>query len=150
MWKEEEKIMNNKPPVNAPVEKLKTNRGLIKFILLSAITFGIYGIVVMSVISTNINTIAGRYDGKKTTHYCLMAFVFSWLTLGIAPIVWSHKLSARIGAELTRRGRKYPFGAGSYWGWCVLGSLIGIGPLVYAHKLFRSMNLLCSHYNYYG
>ena len=142
--------MNNQPPVSPPVEKLKTNRGLIKFILLSIITFGIYGLVVMSVASTDINIIASRYDGKKTTHYCLMAFLFSWLTLGIAPIVWYHKISARMGAELARRGMKYRFGAGTFWGWCVLGSLIGIGPLVYTHKFLKSMNLLCSHYNYYG
>lgn len=143
--------MNNKPPVSPPAEKLKTNRGLIKFILLSAITFGIYGLVVMSVASSDINIIASRYDGKKTTHYCLMAFLFSWLTLGIAPFVWYHKISARMGAELKRRGMNYSFGAGSFWGWYILGSfLFGIGPLVYTHKFLKSMNLLCSHYNYYG
>lgn len=133
-----------------PVNKLKTNRGLIKLILLSMITFGIYGLVVMSAVSTDINTIASRYDGKKTTHYLLMAFLFSWLTLGIAPIVWNHKISARIGAELNRRGLNYRFGAGSFWGWCVLGSLIAVGPLVYTHKMLKSMNLLSSHYNVNG
>ena len=143
--------MNNRPPVSPPVEKLKTNRGLIKFILLSAITFGIYGLVVMSVASTDINIIANRNDGKKTTHYLLMAFLFSWLTLGIAPFVWYHKISARMGAELARRGMKYSFGAGTFWGWGILGSLLfGIGPLVYTHKFLKAMNLLCSHYNYYG
>ena len=52
-----------------PPAQLKTNRSLLKFILLSLITFGIYGIVVMSSISNDINLIAGRYDGKKTMHY---------------------------------------------------------------------------------
>ncbi len=32
----------------APVRQLNTNRGLLKFILLSIITLGIYGLVVMS------------------------------------------------------------------------------------------------------
>ena len=49
----------------APVVQLKTNRGLVKYILLSLITFGIYGLVVMSAVSTDINTIATRYDGKR-------------------------------------------------------------------------------------
>ena len=114
------------------------------------ITFGIYGLVVMSTISTDINEIASRYDGKKTTHFCLMAFLFSWLTFGISPIVWYHKISDRIGNELRRRGIFYGFSAGSFWGWCVLGSLIGIGPLVYMHKMFKAMNLLCGHYNVNG
>ena len=130
--------------------QLKTNRGLIKFILLSFITFGIYGLVVMSAVSTDINTIASRYDGKRTMHYCLIFFIFTGLTLGIAPIVWYHRVSARIGKELKRRSIAYSFGAGSYWGWNVLGSLIGIGPLVYLHKLLKAMNLLSADYNAKG
>ncbi len=134
----------------APVGQLKTNRGLIKFILLSIITFGIYPLVVMSVISTDINTIASRYDGRKTMHYCLVFFIFSWLTCGIVPLVWSHKISNRIGNELTRRGIAYSFGAGTLWGWGILGSLILVGPFIYTHKLLKSMNLLCAHYNVNG
>ena len=73
-----------------PGIRLNTNRSLIKYILLSLITFGIYGLVVMSGISEDINTIASRYDNKKTMHYCLIVFLFSWLTLGIAVLVWYH------------------------------------------------------------
>ena len=133
-----------------PIHQLKTNRGLLKYILLNMVTFGIYGLVVMSTISTDINEIASRYDGKKTTHFCLMAFLFSWLTFGISPIVWYHKISDRIGNELRRRGIMYDFGAGTFWGWNILGALIGVGPLVYMHKLFKAMNLLCGHYNVNG
>ena len=133
-----------------PVGKLKTNRGLLKFILLGAITFGIYPIVVMSGISSDINTAASRYDGKKTMHYCLLLFIFSWLTCGIAPIVWYHRISARIGTELQRRGIGYSFGAGSFWGWNVLGALIVVGPFIYIHKLCKAMNLISEHYNING
>ena len=127
--------------------QLNTNRSLIKFILLNLITFGIYGLLAMSYISIDINLITSKYDRKHTTHFLLMAFVFSWLTLGIAPFVWYHKLSSRIGYELLRRRIPYRFGAGSFWGWNILGALIGIGPLVYTHKLFTAMNLLSQSYN---
>ena len=137
-------------PSQAPVGQLKTNRGLLKFILLSLITFGIYGIVLFSSISTDINIIAGRYDGKKTMHYCLLVFLVGWLTAGIAFFVWYHRISARIGAELTRRGVYYRFGAGTYWLWGVLGTFILVGPLVYCHKLFKAMNMLSLHYNTHG
>ena len=133
-----------------PARKLKTNRGLIKLILLSIITFGIYPLVIMSSISSDINVIASRYDGKKTMHFCLLVFIFTGLTLGIAPIVWYHRISKRIGNELKRRGIAYSFGAGSFWGWSVLGSLIAIGPLVYTHKLFKAMNKLSADYNING
>lgn len=142
--------MENQATNYAPINKLKTNRGLLKLILLSLITFGIYPLVVMSVISTDINVIASRYDGKKSMHYCLLVFIFTGLTFGIAPIVWYHRISKRIGNELNRRGIAYSFGAGSFWGWNVLGALIGIGPLVYTHKLFKAMNLLCADYNVNG
>lgn len=135
---------------NAPTIQLATNRSLLKFVLLSVITLGIYGIVVMSKISTDINLIASKHDGKKTMHYCLVLFVFSWLTLGIVPLVWSHRISARIGQELTRRGIDYDFGASTFWLWNVLGSLIVVGPFVYTHKLLKSMNLLCEDYNKKG
>ena len=135
----------------APIAQLKTNRGLLKFILLSLITFGIYGLVVMSAVSTDINTIAQRYDGRKTMHFCLVAFIFSWLTCGIVPLVWYHNLSERIGNELGRRGIGYGFGAGTYWGWGFFGTfLFGIGPLVYTHKLLKAMNLLSADYNVNG
>lgn len=142
--------MANEVVNQAPAKKLKTNRGLIKFILLSIITFGIYPLVVMSVISTDINIIASRYDGKKTMHFCLLAFIFAGLTLGIAPLVWYHRISNRIGNELARRGISYSFNAGSFWLWNIVGSLIAIGPLVYTHKLFKAMNLLCADYNVNG
>ena len=71
---------NNTLPVSsAPAVQLKTNRSFIKYILLSLVTCGIYGIVSMSGISTDINLIASKYDGKKTMHFCLLFFVLQRL-----------------------------------------------------------------------
>ena len=92
---------------------LRTNRGLAKFFFLSLITFNIYGIVVMSHISTEINQIASKNDGKNTMHYCLVYFIFSWLTLGIVPLIWYNNISSRIGNELIRRKIPYQFNAGT-------------------------------------
>ena len=147
----EREVIYMEGQVTAPVAKLKTNRGMIKAILLSIITLGIYGIVFYSRLGEDLNQIASRYDGKKTMHYCLLCFLVGPITLGIGYIVWIHKLSARIGRELSRRGIGYSFGAGTYWGWGVLGSaLVGIGPFVYLHKLCKAMNLLCENYNVNG
>lgn len=135
---------------SAPVGQLKTNRSLVKFILLSIITLGIYSIVFYSSISNDINVIASRYDGKKTMHYCLLFFLVGPLTLGIGFIVWYHKISARIGNELHRRNISYNFDASTYWLWSVLGSMILVGPFVYLHKLATASNLLAEHYNVNG
>ena len=133
-----------------PVIPIRTDRGLAKFFFFSLLTFGIYGIVCMSNISTEINRIARR-DGKETTHFCLMYFVFSWLTFGIAPLVWYTRISGRIGTELCRRNIPYTFSESTFWGWCILGSLLfGIGPFVYVYKLMKAMNLLAADYNVNG
>lgn len=134
----------------APIGQLKTNKGLLKTILLGLITFGIYPLVVMSAVSNDINVVASRYDGKKTMHYCLLVFIVAPITCGIAGIVWSHKISNRIGNELRRRGIAYNFSATDFWLWNVLGSLIVIGPFVYLHKLFKAVNRMNAHYNING
>ena len=104
----------------APTIQLRTNRGLLKMILLSLITFGIYGLVVWCHLSEEINTVIHRY-------------------------------CSRLGNEVTRRGIDYRFGAGTFWGWGVLGSLLlGIGPLVFCHKLLKAANLMNESYNTYG
>lgn len=135
---------------NAPVGQLKTNKGLLKTILLSVITLGIYPLVVMSAVSNDINIVASRYDGKRTMHFCLLAFIVFPITMGIGGIVWYHRISDRIGNELKRRGVNYSFSAADYWLWSVLGSLIVIGPFVYMHKLFKAVNLMNAHYNQNG
>ena len=135
---------------NAPVGKLKTNKGLAKYIFLSLITFGIYGLVVMSSLSNDINIVASRYDGKKTMHYCLLYFIVAPITLGIAGIVWFHKISNRLGNELKRRNIAYNFSSADFWLWNVIGSIIIVGPFIYYHKLFKSANLICADYNIKG
>ena len=134
----------------APVGQLKTNKVLLKTILLSLITFGIYLLVVMSSVSDDINIVASRHDGKKTMHFCLLTFIFVPITFGIAGIVWFHKISNRIGAELKRRGVAYSFSAADYWLWNVLGKLIVVGPFIYLHKLFKAVNKMNAHYNING
>ena len=133
-----------------PAVPLATDFSLVKFFFLGIVTLGIYPIIIMSRVSTYINTIASRYDGKNTMHYCLVFFLFSWLTFGILPIIWYHNTSSRIGAELKRRGIRYSFGAGTFWLWDVLGAFIICGPFIYTHKLLTAMNLLASDYNIRG
>ena len=165
------------PPNRPPDKQLKTNRSLLRYILLSIVTFGIYHIVFFSRIVDDINTVASKHDGKKTMHYFfifmfyLLPFLISLITLrtsllpldwwGITIIiyfvvvitvtlVWFHRISNRIGTELKRRGIDYAFGARSFWLWHVLGALIIAGPYVYIHKIARAMNLLARDYNVRG
>lgn len=130
--------------------QLKTNRSLLRCLLFSFITFGIYSIVFYSALGEDINITASKRDGKKTMHYCLLIFIVSPITLSIGGVVWFHKISNRIGEEARARGIATNFSAGSFWLWNTLGALILIGPFVYIHKLCKTMNAICEDYNAKG
>lgn len=134
----------------APANQLPTDRGLLKWIFLGLITFGIYNLVILTKMSGEINTVASRHDGKSTMNYCLLVFIVAGLTLGIGMIVWWHRICNRLGNELERRGIDYQISAKTWWGWNVLGALIGIGPWVFAHKFCKAFNLMNADYNEKG
>lgn len=127
-----------------------TDRGLFKTLIFGLLTLGIYPIVVYSRISSEINVVASRHDGKSTMHFCLIYFIFSWLTFGIASFVWCHRISNRMGAELRRRSISYSFDALDFWLWGILGSCIVVGPYIYVHKFLKAMNLINADYNIRG
>ena len=130
---------------------LKTDRSLVKFILLSIITCGIYAIIFYSKIGEDINRVASGRDGKKTTHYCLAAFIFTPLTCGIYAFYWWHTISDRIGEEARARGIYTDFSATTFWLWQLVGAVLcGIGPFIYIHKLCKVMNDINNNYNQFG
>lgn len=143
-------IVNPQAQEYGPNVKLRTKRGWFKYVALSALTFGIYGIVVMSHVSREINRVASGRDGRHTMHYCLIFFLFGPLTLQIATLVWFTKICNRMGAELKARGIDFNFGGADYWLWNILGSLILVGPFIFLHRFFKSMNLINRDYNEKG
>lgn len=134
---------------SAPTEKLPTDRGLIKFILLSCVTLGIYALVVYTKIGNEVNKVCSPHDNKSSMNF-IVAWLLSYVTCGIVLLVWCHNLCNRIGNELIRRKLPYSFSANTFWGWGVLGSLIVVGPYVFVHKLFCAMNTLNADYNAKG
>ena len=128
---------------------MRTNRSLLKFILLSIVTLGIYGIWVFCESVTSLN-IAAVKDGRRTNDYLFATTVLGILTVGIYTMVWYHKMSNRVSDELYNRGIDYKFNASTYWLWCILGCLIIVGPFVYTYKFLNSMNMICEDYNAKG
>ena len=103
-------------PVPVPAgTALRTKRGLLKFVLLGLITFGIYDIWQMSEGWGNLEPDRHASRRKRTMHYCLMFFIAGWLTFGIGWLVWNHRLSARIGTEQAARHLPVTVTAATYW-----------------------------------
>jgi len=136
-------------PESRPVGQLKTNRSLIKYILLSIVTFGIYSIVFWYSVASDMNVLASRHDGRKTMNYILV-ILLAGPTMGILPLVWLNNVYGRVGAEVQRRGLNYQIGASTFWLWGVLGMFIIVGPFVSTHKMCAAMNLLAADYNAKG
>lgn len=133
-----------------PVAPLRTQRGLLKYVLLGLVTFSIYDIWQMSEVGDSLNLLAFKRDGKHTMHYCLMFFLVGWVTLGIGWLVWYHRVSDRIGEEQAARGLPVTVTASTFWLWGILGSLIAVGPFIYIYKLLHAMNDLSADYNVRG
>lgn len=144
-----EKIADEEKTIK-PFRKLPIDRSLTKMILFGFITLGIYNIIVMTKISREINIVASKYDGRTTTNALWIILLWSWLTGGIASIVWTHCICNRIGNELHRRQVPKTFGASDFWGWCILGALIYVGPFIFVHKFMHAMNHLNADYNKKG
>ncbi len=132
--------------ITSQSERLSENKNLIKTAILTFITFGIYYIVLNSEMVKDINITSSGLE-KKTMSYCLMFFIVGPLTLGIAWIVWYHRLSAKVSRELMRRNIDYLFTAGDFWLWNILGIMVLVGPFVYLHKLLTAINLINKDYN---
>lgn len=128
----------------------KQDRSFVAWFFLNLITGGIYGLVVMYFIVDDVNEICSPRDGKKTHSYLLMVFLFSWLTLGIYPLVWWHGFSNRVGDALQSRGYPRMLSAGTFWGWNVLGSLILVGPWIFDYKMLQAVNTLAADANNRG
>ena len=137
------------PAGGRPAIQFATNRSLWKMILFGILTLGIYDVVIWCKMVTELNVAACRYDGKRTMPYFAMA-ALAPATFGIYVLVWCHKFSNRVGAEVSRRGYDYSFGAKTFWLWNVLGSLILVGPFIYLHKLMTAMNAINADFNENG
>jgi len=138
-------------PAVVPHKVMNQERELWKFIVFGILTCGIYPIVFWSGIGEDLNLAASRRDGKKTMHFCLVAFLLSGITCGIYPLIWYHQISQRIGDEARARGMQTDFGASTFWLWNILGSLLfGIGPFVYTYKVAKTMNFVAASYNVNG
>ena len=128
------------------MRQLKQDRSLIVYLLLTIITFGIYGLIFIHGLAKDTNE-ACKEDGKNTPGL-LALILLSLITCGIYSIIWQYKLVDRLNAQAIRNGQPSIITGGGYLCWSIVGSLLcGIGPLVAFHKLCKSANQVMANYN---
>ena len=126
--------------------KLQTNRSMWKFMLFNALTLGVYSIFFFIPFSFDLDKVDPKRGRDKTMNY-LVAYILSLFTFSLVLTFWHHHIADRVDEALSRRGIRYDFGTGDFWGWYFFGSFILVGPFVYFYKLCKAMNLLCESYN---
>ena len=127
-------------------EKLKDDRGLASYIILSIITCGIYGYYFIYKMAHDVN-IACDGDGENTSG--LVAFILlSMITCGIYAWYWYYKLGNRLANNAGRYGLCIQENGTTVLMWCIFGTLIcGIGPFIAMHILIKNSNMICNAYN---
>ena len=124
---------------------MKENRSLLKLIVLSILTLGIYAIIFWHGYARDMNAVCAG-DGRKTRGI-LARIVFSILTLGIYEFIWLYGAGERISINCARRHLPNNTNGGNVLLWDIFGILIIIGPFVALHKLISGLNQLCADYN---
>lgn len=136
----------DKVPDGAGSGKLKTDRGLLSYIVLDIITCGIYGYYFIYKLAHDVN-IACEGDGESTSG--LLKFILlSIITCGIYSWYWDYKLGNRLSANAQRYGLTFQENGTSVLMWCIFGVLIcGIGPFIAMNILIKNTNIICDAYN---
>lgn len=127
-------------------ERLKDDRGLASYIILSIITCGIYGYYFIYKMAHDVN-VACDGDGENTSG--LVAFILlSMITCGIYAWYWYYKLGNRLANNAGRYGLGIQENGTTVLMWCIFGTLIcGIGPFIAMHILIKNSNMICNAYN---
>ena len=128
------------------MRKVKTDRSLLIYILLTIVTCGIYGLFFLHDLAKDVNEMC-KDDGKNTQGL-LVYILLSIVTCGIYSIVWWYCVADRIGSAAFRRLGKNDFNGGTYLLWTLLGAFVCM-VLAYVgmYKLSECSNMVALQYN---
>jgi hypothetical protein len=125
--------------------QVDNNRGLVKYVLLTLVTCGIYSWYFIYKLAADVNVIC-EGDGEHTNGL-LKLILLSLCTCGIYSYVWYYKLGNRLWTNGQRYGLNFPENGTSVLLWQLFGSaLCGIGPFVAMNIIIKNTNALATKY----
>ncbi len=117
---------------------LRTDRKFIVILLLSVITFGIYGLYLYHKMAQEANIVDA--PGKRVGGLAALIF-FSIITFGIYSLYWNYRICEKFGSVVrTLTGQQPRITGGGWLLWSILGAFIIVGPLVAAVKQIHLWN----------
>ena len=136
------------------MRRVKTDRSLLVYLLLTFVTCGIYGLIFIHELEQDVNEMCK--DDGKTTQGLLMYILLGIVTCGIYGIIWWYGVADRVYQASQRRGVRDVESSSNYLLWYLLGiflSSFGVGivfTLIAQYKLFDGCNKVAAHYNMTG
>ena len=125
---------------------VKENRNIVTYLILSLLTYGIYGMFFHGRLAKDMNIMCAG-DGRRTRGFWLFT-LFSLLTLGIYSFVWFHKLGNRMFDYCMRNGIPCAVDGKKLVRLSVLGMFLCGLPSLYAlHLTFSTMNDMAHCHN---
>ena len=122
----------------------EVKRGLIKYILFSLITFGIYDLYIIHKAAKEAN----KADAStKKVGGLIWFIIFTALTAGIYSFYWQYKVTEKFANVIRADGQKPPITGGALLLWMIFGSMIIVGPFIAGHKFFKNWNMAVAIYN---
>ncbi len=128
------------------MERIRNDRSFLTYILLGAITLGIYPIWFLHHLAKDVNVLCEK-DGKKTPGVLVYLFL-GILTLGIYSIIWWASVADRLRVASREYEGLYntPSGA-DVMPWFIAGIFIGVLSWMGMYKVFESANAVSTAYN---
>ena len=122
------------------------NRGIVKYIILSFITLGIYAWWYTHKLAQDMNVVC-EGDGENTPG--LLAYMLlSMVTLGLYSYWWQYKIGNRLQANAGRYGLTFRESGTTILLWDIFGVVLcGIGPFVAMWIIMKNMNAMARAYN---
>lgn len=135
-------------PAPAPMgyTPIKTDRGVIGWLLLSIVTCGIYPYYFLYCLARDINVMC-QDDGDSTpglAEFILLSFV----TCGFYALYWYYKIGNRLQANAPRYGLMFQENGTTVLMWQIVGALLcGLGPIFAMNIIIKNTNAMATAYN---
>lgn len=133
---------------NGTKHRIKTNRSILKYIVFSICTCGIYGWYFIYCMARDVNIMC-KDDGEKTGG--LLAYiVLNIITCGFYNLYWIYRVGNRLANNARRYNLNFQENGTTLLVWYVVGLIAcGIGSFVAIHILIKNTNALAHAYNEY-
>lgn len=132
--------------VNGVQRPIKTDRSLLVYILLTIVTFGIYGFYFIYKLAQDMNIMC--FDDGERTGGLIAYILLSYITCGIYSYYWLYKIGNRLYNNAPRYGLHFDENGTTILLWSILGLLLcGTGPFIAMYFIIRNTNAMAMAYN---